>query len=144
MRLAAAFASLVLTLGLVACEGGGAKEPLGKRRDRTARPDERTRVTLVVEALEEAARRDEAGVICGQLLSRRIVRRLSAAGIDCTQQLQRSLRRLGDASVSVESVTVKGARATARVSSSPGGRRRIDTLGFVLEDGQWRAASLGG
>ena len=139
----------VLALGIGAGCGNDGEGGLGKRkRDGPAGrpPSPGTQVELAVRELVAAARRRDVNHICARMLAQRVTQRLQLAGINCQAELRKALPRVFDPALEVldVDVDVDGSRATARVASEAGGRRREDTLGFIREGGRWRAATLGG
>lgn len=125
-------------------EGGLGKRDRGKAAARPADPN--AQVEATVRELVAAARREDVGHICDRLIAQRVTQRLQLAGISCEGELRKALPRVVDPSLEIVDVDVDtdGARATARVESRAGGRRRQDTLGLIREGGRWRVATLGG
>ena len=95
------------------------------------------KVAQALDDLSSAARRKDGQRACAQLLSRRIVDALDKAG-GCQKAMD---DQFGDADVfklDVQSITVNGDRATARVKSDFNGTKRVSTIPLVRETNSWR------
>ncbi len=98
--------------------------------------------------LATAARRGDARKICDGYLSASLkadltrLARTSRRGTDCADQLKDSIRDADAFDLEVQSVTVSGGRATARVlSKTSADDDPVDTVALVDERG-WRVSSL--
>jgi hypothetical protein len=78
--------------------------------------------------------------ICSEILSRRLVDELQAAGANCADEMKKAIEDSDDFDLEVRDVTVNGNEATARVQQGDDGPET--TMEFVREGGQWRATSL--
>jgi hypothetical protein len=93
-----------------------------------------------VEELQEAAQGNNPDDVCANVLSRRLVDELEAAGADCVQEMERAIEDSDEFDLVVRDVTVSGSQATAVVRQGDDGPQT--TMRFVREGGQWRATSL--
>ena len=101
-------------------------------------------VAGVVKDLQNASQRLKADQICSDLLARRVLDSFKASGGDCVREIDKAVRDMDDPALTVQSVTITGATAQARVKGRIGGREGVSTLGFAREDGKWRITDLGG
>jgi hypothetical protein len=130
-RLAAGLAALLLLAGC------GAGQPSSAERFQGA---ERA-IATQVEELQSAGQSDEPEEICANILSRRLVTELEAAGTTCDEEMGKAIDDADDFELDVREVVIRGNEATARVRRGEDGP--IATFEFVRENGQWRATSLG-
>ena len=102
-------------------------------------------VANAIEDLQDAGRKGDATRICRDLLARDVVRTISKAGDKtCAQRVKDSLDDADVFDLSVKSVTVKGATATATVTSDDGNEKdRVDTMTLAKEGKRWKIAALG-
>ncbi len=120
-----------LTLAVAGC---GGQESSAERFE-----GEEREIAQVVEDLQAASADRDAAEICSRILSRELVDRLSAGGLDCTDELEKGLADADEFELTVERVELRGDTATARVRDGKGRPQRI---GFVREGGGWRADAL--
>lgn len=80
--------------------------------------------------------------LCETDFARAVAQRLRTAGSDCQAALKKQLGAVDDFELSIESVTVDGDAATARVKSTWSGKSRVTTMQFVKERGAWRISGL--
>jgi hypothetical protein len=80
--------------------------------------------------------------LCANDLARAVQTRLQAAGSDCVQALKKQLGAIQNFELTVKSIAVHGANATARVSSTWSGKQRTSTMRLVREGGAWKIAAL--
>jgi hypothetical protein len=129
-RAAAGFAALLLLAGC------GAGQPSSEERFQGAERE----VATQVEELQAAGNADEPEKICAEILSRRLVTELEAAGTTCNEEMEKAIQDADDFELDVREVTIQGNEATARVRRGEDGPTA--TFEFVRENGQWRATSL--
>jgi hypothetical protein len=129
-RAAAGFAALLLLAGC------GAGQPSSEERFQGAERE----VATQVEELQAAGNADEPEKICTEILSRRLVTELEAAGTTCNEEMEKAIQDADDFELDVREVTIQGNEATARVRRGEDGPTA--TFEFVRENGQWRATSL--
>jgi Putative lumazine-binding len=84
----------------------------------------------------------EAQKLCSTDLSQAVRARLQTAGGSCAQALKGQLDSLDDYELTVQSIALHGATATAVVKSTWAGKLRLNTLRLVKEAGAWRIAGL--
>jgi len=123
---------VALLLGLPAC---GATESASSEKFK----GEQRAVAEVVEELADAGGRKDADRICKELFARALREQGDRVAADCVEALRTSLDDADAYDFKVESVTITGNRARARVrSSSP----RAGTIDFVREPREWRIAAV--
>ncbi len=132
--LAVAVASLALAPLAMGC-GAGQTDDDTDRFQGTDRE-----VADKVEELQEAAEGNQAEDVCANVLSRRLVDELEAAGANCTREMEKAIEDSDEFDLVVQDVTVSGTQATAVVRQGDDGPET--TMQFVREGGQWRATSL--
>jgi hypothetical protein len=128
-----AAAGLVALLVLAGC---GAGQPSSEERFEGAERE----VAAQIEELQTAGRSDEPEEICANIVSRRLVQELEAAGTTCNEEMEKAIEDADDFELDVRDVTVRGSQATARVRRGEDGP--VATFEFVRENGQWRATSF--
>jgi Putative lumazine-binding len=104
---------------------------------------EQQKVAQAVARLQSHATAQEAKKICGEDLAAARVTQLNAAPGGCQHAIASQLKEIDSFEATVESVTINGATATARVKSIVAGRKALQTMSFVKEGGQWRSSGLG-
>jgi hypothetical protein len=102
---------------------------------------EQGQVAKVVDNLASDGRSRNAAKICSDVLSSSLVAQLKAAGSDCEAEMKKVINDADDYDLQVQTVTVNGNQAQARVRQGKHGQ--IATFSFVKENGGWRATSLG-
>jgi len=95
----------------------------------------------VVDELAQAGRRHDAEKICRDILAKRLVDELKAAGGDCLTEMDRAISDANDYDLQVRSVKVTGNTATAQVRQGDDGK--VATFSFVKEGNAWKASALG-
>ena len=126
----------VLALVLAAC---GSSAP----RDSAAEFEGRERaVAAAVEAMETAARDDDAKAMCTKLLSERLLSALEQQGTNCTTAVREAFKDASSKELTVEDVTISGDSATAKVTSGSGSREKSDTLELERAGSSWKISSL--
>jgi hypothetical protein len=95
----------------------------------------------VVDELAQAGRRHDAEKICRDILAKRLVDELKAAGGDCLTEMDRAISDASDYDLQVRSVKVTGNTATAQVRQGDDGK--VATFSFVKEGNAWKASALG-
>ena len=103
--------------------------------------DQQQQVAQVVDNLADAGRRGDATRICEEILAKRLVDELKAAGGDCTTEMDRAIKDASDYDLQVTDVKVNGSTATAKVRQGDDGK--VATFTFVKDKGGWRASALG-
>lgn len=77
--------------------------------------------------------------LCESDLAATVTKRLQSAG-GCQAVLKKQLVQLDALNLTIESVSVKGATATAKVKSIYSGKNRIATVALVKEGSRWKIA----
>ena len=83
---------------------------------------------------------DETG-ICTSVLDSAVVARLRRVGT-CTQIIKDQLKTVDNFTLTIKSIAVTGARATARVQTKHNGQLKTQTVVLRREQGGWRIDSL--
>lgn len=130
MRPPLALAVLLAALALAACgaESSSSGEFEGQQQA----------VADVVDDLAAAGKAADAQKICDDLLTRAFAERLAAGAGDCADQLEKSIEDADEFDLTVSSVAVRGAAATARVDDDG----RIGNLQFARQGNSWRATGI--
>jgi uncharacterized cupredoxin-like copper-binding protein len=135
MRLSAIAVPLVLAALASGCAGGASSA--GDFQG------EQKQVADVVEKLQSAGETGDAKTICDDILSKALADQIKAAGSTCEQELDKAIKDADDFDLEVESVTIDGNTATAKVKGRDRGADRVRTFEFSKEGSSWRATSLG-
>ncbi|HWI07908.1 MAG TPA: hypothetical protein VNT54_10370 [Solirubrobacteraceae bacterium] len=99
-------------------------------------------VAAAVEAMETAARDDDAAAMCTKLLSERLLSALERQGTNCTTAVREAFEDASSKELTVEDVTISGDRATAKVTSGSGSSEKSDTLELERAGSAWKISSL--
>jgi len=103
--------------------------------------EERVRETLG--DFGEATARKDYQRLCDELLSRKLIEQVRAAGVPCELALKTGLEDVREPRLQVRDVTITGDRALARVRTTAAGQEPSDDqVRLVREGGDWRIASL--
>jgi Domain of unknown function (DUF4878) len=81
--------------------------------------------------------------LCQNDLARPVQERLKSASGGCQQALKSQLQQIDNFDLTVESISVSGETATAKVKSTYSGKNRLGTIQLVKEGKSWKIASLG-
>jgi hypothetical protein len=123
----------LLALGVAACGGATVSTSSFKGEDKA--------VVQAVANLQSNATAGEEQKICAADLAAAIVMRLGGAK-GCEAAIKNQLTEVDSFDVTVGSVQVTGAKATANVKSIKSGKTWLSTLTLVREGGKWKASSL--
>jgi hypothetical protein len=105
---------------------------------------EQKNVADVVDTLGSAAGAADGDKICTEVLAKALADKMAASGSTCAQQLDDALADADDSDLSVESVTVDGATATAKVKGRDGADKdAVRTFEFERSGQDWRISSFG-
>ncbi len=133
MRLALALCLLALTLAACgAAPRDSAKEFKG----------EQAAVAAAVEDLESAARDDDSGETCTKLFSAGLLADIKEKGKNCETAVEDAFRDADSVDLTVDEVSINGAKATARVTSGTGSNQTSETLALEKVGAAWRIGSL--
>ncbi|HYM44892.1 MAG TPA: nuclear transport factor 2 family protein [Solirubrobacteraceae bacterium] len=119
----------LLALGLGAC--GAAVSTGGFKGEQHAVAQAISNLQKHVTALEQKK-------VCSDDLASAVVARLNVAPGGCAKAIETQMKEIDSFEVTVESVQIGGATATARVKSVHEGKSRVDTLKLVKEGGKWK------
>jgi hypothetical protein len=125
----------VLALTLAAC--GAAPRDSAKE----FQGDERA-VAAAVEDLESAARDDDSEAVCTKLLAQRLLATITENGKNCATAVKDAFQDADAMELTVDDVTIRGATASAKVTSGTGAKKRTDTLELEKVGATWRITSL--
>jgi hypothetical protein len=99
-------------------------------------------VAATVEALESAAGKTDGAKVCTRLLAANLLASLKARAIACPAALKEAFKDADTLDLTVEHVTINGTKASAKVTSGTGSKKRTDTLGLEKVGADWRISSL--
>jgi len=103
---------------------------------------ESKKVAQTISNLQSDATGANASKICSRDLAASVVKRLEASGTSCKKALEGQLKEIDTYALSVESISVQGQDATARVKSTWSGKESVHEVSFVREGGSWKVSSL--
>ncbi len=102
-------------------------------------------VAQTVSNLQSHATGLEAKKICGEDLAAARVASLNRSTGGCKQAIEGQLKQIDNFEATVESVKISGGHATAQVKSIHSGKKAIQTLTLVKEDGgKWKISGIAG
>jgi hypothetical protein len=128
----------VLCLLAIAATGCGAAP-----KDSTKKfKGEQQKVAAVVEQLETAARDDKPQVVCGELLSDALLKRIKNAGTNCRTGAKEAFADADSFDLTVTDVKIAGDKATATVISGTGSKKKTDALELERVGAVWKIAAL--
>lgn len=104
---------------------------------------EQQHVAQTVSNLQSHASTLEAKKICTEDLAAANVARLNTAPGGCKHALETQLKQIDSFETTVESVTISGNTATARVKSVVAGKKAVQALTLVKEGGKWKISRIG-
>lgn len=135
--------AVALVLAALALAAGGCTSSGGSGDSATDFQGEKRRVADAVEDFESAGSGGDQDEICSRILATELVDRLEELG-GCRRLVDGALEDVDTFGLTVESVTITGDRAVARVTTDTGDRERAATLRLVREGGRWKVAELPG
>jgi len=101
-------------------------------------------VARAIEAIETAARDDDAAKVCKQLLSDSLLAALEKKGTNCTTGVNEGFDDADSVDLEVDDVTISGQTATAKVVSGRAGTaKKTDVLKLERDGATWKVSSLG-
>jgi hypothetical protein len=101
-------------------------------------------VAKVVERLEKAARDDDPGFVCKQLLSTKLLAALSKQGTNCNTGVKEAFKDADSLDLTVDGVAIRGATASAKVKYRSLSKDKTATLLLDRQGSAWKISSLGG
>ncbi|MFZ1154832.1 MAG: nuclear transport factor 2 family protein [Solirubrobacteraceae bacterium] len=129
-QLTAAFCALALAVGLAAC---GETASTGNFKG------ESHNVAQTVSDFQSDATAGNQTKLCQNDLASTLTTRLQSAG-GCQAVLKEQLHEIDALNMTIESIAVNGASATAHVKSTYSGKSRITTLTLVKEGSRWKVS----
>lgn len=99
-------------------------------------------VAATVEDLESAARDDDPDTVCSKLLAERLLATLREQGTRCVTAVKQAFQDADSLDLTVDDVSIRGERASAKVISGRGSKEKTDTLQLEKVGAGWRIASL--
>lgn len=133
-RISALLGTPLLALTLTACGSATVSTSGFSGEDRN--------VAQAISHLQSDATAGEEAKICAKDLAGSVVARLGGVK-GCEAAIKNQLTEVDSFELSVASIRLDGATASARVRSVHGGKSRLGTLTLVKESGKWKTSSLG-
>ncbi len=129
----ATIGALCVALGVSAC---------GEASSTGSYKGESKNVAQTITNLQSDATSANASKVCSRDLAASVLKRLEASGSACKKVLEGQLREIDTYSLTVESISVKGSAATAKVKSTWSGKEHVHEVSFVKEGGSWKISGL--
>lgn len=104
---------------------------------------EKQHVAEVISEFQSDATTRNAEKICKELLAASVHERLKANGSDCEKTIKRQLEQVDSTSITVQEISIEGAKAQAKVKSIVYGKEKPGTISLVREKDAWRISDLG-
>jgi hypothetical protein len=130
--LTAGFGALALAIGLAAC---------GETASSSNFKGESHNVAQTVSNFQADATSADQKKLCENDLAATLTARLSGGG-GCQAVLKNQLHEIDALNMTIESIAVSGAGATAHVKSTYSGKSRITTLTLVKEGSRWKISGV--
>jgi hypothetical protein len=99
-------------------------------------------VAAAVETLETAARDNDAGETCTKLFSAGLLATIKAHGRNCQSAVKDAFKDADALDLTVDDVSITGTKATVKVTSGTGSKKKTDTLALERVGVVWRISSL--
>jgi hypothetical protein len=131
-QLTAGLCTIAFAVGLGAC---------GETASTSNFKGESHNVAQTVSNFQNDATAGNQKKLCESDLAATLTARLHGAG-GCQTVLKEQLHEIDALNMTIESVTVTGAGATARVKSTYSGKSRITTLTLVKEGSHWKISGV--
>jgi hypothetical protein len=100
-------------------------------------------VAEVISSFASHAGTADGETICDQELSKALKTKLSSAGTSCKSTIEEQLHEVDTFNLTIESISIEGKRASAKVSSTVSGKPKLSTLSLVKEGKSWRISGSG-
>ena len=100
-------------------------------------------VAQVVEDLQSDGKSNKPDDICTNLLAMALQERIATTGSSCAAEMKKAIDDADAFDLEVQTVSVQGATATARVKGSNEGKGVMRTFTFAREGARWRIVSFG-
>lgn len=125
--------ALALSLGAGAC---------GETASTSSFKGESHNVAQAVADLQSDVTARDEKKLCQNDLAAAVTARLRSGG-GCQAVLKKHLLQIDAPTLTIESISVTGSNATARVKNTYSGKDRISTLTLVKEAGRWKVSGTG-
>ncbi len=132
-RAAALICAPALALGLSACAATVSTSGLKGEAKAAAE---------TIKDLQSNVTAGEEKKICEDDLSSAVVKRLAGSSGGCQEAIKKQLAEISAVELTVESVQVSGATATAKVKSIYSGKKAISTMTLVKEGKKWKISAF--
>jgi Putative lumazine-binding len=96
-----------------------------------------------VNTFQSAAQSRDTSKLCTQILAPTLAAKLKNSGGGCKHVIGDQLNVVDNYDLTIESITVKGSSAQARVKSQSNGKTHFDTLLLTKVGASWRISGLG-
>jgi Putative lumazine-binding len=126
-------------LGAAALAGCGTVAP----RSATTVTGESASVQDAINSFQSAAQSRDTSKLCKQILAPALAAKLKDSGGGCTHVIGNQLDEVDNYNLTIESITVNGTSAHARVKSTSNGKDHFDNLLLTKVGSSWRIAGLG-
>jgi Putative lumazine-binding len=80
--------------------------------------------------------------ICKELLAKPVLSRLESKGAKCSKSITTQLEEVDTYAMTVESISLTGDSATAKVTSTVDGKEKTGTISLSKEKGAWKISDL--
>jgi hypothetical protein len=131
-----------LVVGLSALALAGGLAACGETASTANFKGESHNVAQTVSNFENDATSLDQKKVCEDDLAAMLTTRLRSAG-GCQAVLKTQLREIDALTMSIESISVTGTKASARVKSTYSGKNRVTTLLLVREGSKWKVSGVG-
>jgi hypothetical protein len=100
-------------------------------------------VANTIEDFESAASKGDQDQICRELLAKPLIAQFAQRGGTCETAVDGALKDTDSFGLTVESVSIADAKATARVKADRGKKDIVQTMTLVKEGPAWRISEFG-
>jgi hypothetical protein len=97
-------------------------------------------VAQVVDDMQKAGRTGKPDKLCNDIFTAELANKFKAGSATCVDEVEKAMRDVNDYEIKVQSVTVNGDTATAKVTQ--GREKRSGTIGFERVGSSWRVSSI--
>jgi hypothetical protein len=99
-------------------------------------------VANAINSFQSAAQSRDKSKLCNQILAPSLAAKLKDSGGGCTHVIGNQLNTVENYDLTIESITVSGNSAQARVKSISNGKTHFDTLLLTKVGNSWRISGL--
>ncbi len=100
-------------------------------------------VANTIEDFESAASKGDQNKVCSDFLSKDLVATYAKQGGTCEKAVDGALKDTDTFGLTVQSVSIDGQQATAKVKADRGNKDVTETLTLVKEGSGWRISDFG-